>query len=172
MGDGPRISVIGCSGAGKTTVSTLAAQRLGVRRVELDALRHGPGWVETPDAEFSRLVAQEVARDAWVVEGNYHGVLGGLVRDRATSVVWLDPPRSVVMAQVFWRSFSRLITQVELWNGNRERWNWLDPEHPIRWAYSNYDNKRRAFEAAMDARWVRLRSRREMKDWLDSLTLP
>ncbi len=32
---------------------------------------------------------------------------------------------------------ARALTRRELWNGNRESFrNWLDPEHPIRWAWA------------------------------------
>ena len=170
MADGPRIAVIGNTGAGKTTLAALAARRLGLRHQELDALRHGPHWAETPDEEFRRLVAAEVARDAWVIDGNYNGVLGDLVWARATAIVWIDPPLPVVLWQVFWRSLVRLLLRRELWNGNRERLDWLSPGHPIRWAYSSHRSRRRTFAAAMDERWVRLRSRREAQRWLQRLS--
>ena len=123
-----RISIVGTCGSGKSTVAALAARRLGVPYVELDALRHGPGWVETPDDEFCRQVAALAGGDAWVIDGNY-GVVSELVWTRASQVVWLDLPLSVVMAQVIWRSVSRAVSGRELWNGNREDWRkWADPD--------------------------------------------
>lgn len=40
--------IASASGNGKTTLAQLAATRLGVPFVQLDALVHGPGWTETP----------------------------------------------------------------------------------------------------------------------------
>jgi adenylate kinase family enzyme len=41
---GPRIAVVGTSGAGKTTLSARLASRLDCPHVELDAFQHGPNW--------------------------------------------------------------------------------------------------------------------------------
>ena len=47
---------------------------------------------------------------------------------RADTVVWLDLPRSQVMRQIVSRTFRRVLTREELWNGNREPvenlWAW------------------------------------------------
>ncbi len=73
-----------------------------------------------------------------------------ILRDRATDAVWLDPPKAVVMAQVVWRSAFDAARRAELWNGNREDpWRWLDPEHPIRWAWSTFERKRAEHELRM-----------------------
>jgi hypothetical protein len=169
MNRAQRISVVGTSGAGKTTVAALAARRLGVPHVELDALRHGPNWTETPDPEFRRLVAEHTAQPGWVIDGNYP-VVRDLVWGRATAIVWIDPPLPIIMAQVIWRSASRAITRRELWNGNREQVrNWLDPGHPIRWAFSTHARRQSEFLAAMDSRWIRLRTRGAIRAWLATL---
>ncbi len=44
--------VASASGNGKTTLGRELARRLDVPFVELDALVHGPNWVETPDDEL------------------------------------------------------------------------------------------------------------------------
>ena len=164
-----RISVIGVSGAGKSTVARMAAARLGIPWVELDAIHHGPNWTEISPTELRRIVADLVSGEAWVIDGNYRKVRD-LIWGRATTVAWIDPSRSVVMAQVVWRSFLRAVTRQELWNGNHERIHkWLDPDHPIRWAWRTYRAQREEHQSLMASHWVRLRSRREIRRWLDSL---
>jgi adenylate kinase family enzyme len=161
----------GTSGSGKSTVGRAAALRLGIPYVELDAIRHGPNWTEMPDDEFTARVEAIAAGEAWVVDGNY-GAVRAITGERATAIVWLDLSRARTIWQVFVRSFSRAALRKELWNGNREQFRrWLDPEHPIRWAWSTHARRRREYEAAAagDDRWVRLRSRREVRAWLDSL---
>ena len=38
------------------------------------------------------------------------------------------------------------MTRRELWNGNREDWHeWIDPEHPIRWAWSKFSERREKY---------------------------
>ena len=88
-------------------------------------------------------MAAALETEAWVADGNY-----GLVRDRvwqrATHLVWLDYRRSVIMVRVVSRSFLRAVLRTELWAGNRERWrHMLRPSHPMRWAWSTWDRRRR-----------------------------
>jgi adenylate kinase family enzyme len=137
---GPRISVIGPSGSGKSWTASRIAQWLEAPHVELDAIRHGPDWTETPDDEFQRIVRGATSGERWVVDGNYTSVVRQIIWDRATDVVWLDYPRRTVMRQVIWRSFSRAALRQELWNGNRERFRtWVRADHPIRWAWATVD---------------------------------
>lgn len=167
-----RIAVRGTSGSGKSTVGRAAAERLGVPFVELDGIRHLPAWQELPDDEFRARVAEVVAGDGWVVDGNY-SVVRPTVDARATHVVWLDLPRWLTVAQVVRRSIGRVVLRRRLWNGNRERWRnllSLDPlESIVVWTWTTHGRRRREFEAMLDERWVRLRSRREIAAWLRSL---
>jgi adenylate kinase family enzyme len=163
---------VGTSGSGKTTLARQVARRLGLPHVELDAIRHQANWVEMPDDLFRQRVADIVAGDEWVIDGNY-GIVRDLTFGRATQVVWLDLPRSTVMRQVIWRSFCRAALGQELWNGNREPFTaWLRADHPIRWAWSTHARRRAEFEAQFGAHWYRLRSRREAQQWLATLPRP
>lgn len=51
----------------------------------------GPGWTAGDDAVMRDRVAQVIAGDASVIDGNYWRKIGGLVWTRADTVVWLDP---------------------------------------------------------------------------------
>jgi adenylate kinase family enzyme len=161
-----RILILGTSGSGKSTLARKISARLGIPHIELDAIRHQANWVELPDDQFR---AQAAAGESWVIDGNY-GVVKDLTRPRATTIVWLDLPRWRVMSQVIWRSAFRAITRQKLWNGNRERLSeLLSPGHPIRWAWSTHNRRRRDYAKEVDERWVRLRSRSATEFWLKSL---
>jgi len=141
-----RIVVVGTSGAGKTTLACRIAALLELRYIELDAINWQSGWRDLTrhdPEEFVRRVSEAIEAEAWVVDGNY-----GPVRERvwqcATHLVWLDYERPVIMARVISRSLIRAILRTELWAGNRERWrHMLRPSHPIRWAWSTWDRRRR-----------------------------
>jgi len=161
-----RVLVAGISGAGKTTFARSLSARLGLPRYELDALHHGPGWVKRP--EFEADVAAFSTGPRWVTEDQYGRFLGDLLWDRADTVIWLDLPRRTVMWRVIRRSVARALTQRELWNGNRENWrDWIDPEHPIRWAWSGHAAKREAVAARIarhpDITVIRLRTARQAR---------
>jgi len=170
-----RISVVGSSGTGKSTVARALARDLGVPFVELDAIFHQPGWVPLDDGEFRRRVAAVAAGDAWVIDGNYSAVRP-LVWARADTVIWIDLPRRAVMRQIIWRTLRRVTFRAELWNGNRERWanffSWNPEKSVISWAWHRHRVYRQRYATAMrdpayaQLRFVRLQSRADVRRFL------
>jgi adenylate kinase family enzyme len=146
-----RVSVVGNSGSGKTTLARAIAAGLGVPHLELDAVFHQPGWQPLETGLFRARVAEFVAADGWVVDGNYSAVQD-LVWQRADTVVWLDPPRRQVMRQLLGRTLRRMATRQELWNGNTEPWRnltTLDPERSIlAWAWTRHSTYAQRYRAA------------------------
>jgi adenylate kinase family enzyme len=156
-----RVSVVGNSGSGKTTMAAGLAAALGVPRLELDSVFHQPGWQPLPREEFRAVVSDFAAGDGWVIDGNYGSSIQDIVWGRADTVVWLDPPRYRVMRRLLWRTLSRMARRTELWNGNRERWAnllRLDPEESIlRWAWTQHRKYRdRYLQAVADPAWAQL----------------
>ena len=176
-----RISVVGCTGSGKTTMTRSLATSLGIPHLELDSVYHQPGWTPLPDDEFLSTVDSFTSQDRWVVDGNYHspGVLD-LAWSRADTVVWLDPPKRVVMSQVTRRTLNRGVRRQELWNGNRESlWNltkWDPEKNIIRWAWTRFEPTRARYESrTTDPQWshldvIHLRTSNEASDFLARLT--
>jgi len=170
-----RISVVGTSGAGKTTVARQLARNLGVPFVELDAIFHQPGWTPLPAGQFRRRVAELAAGDAWVIDGNYSTVRP-LVWARADTVIWIDLPRPLVMRQIIWRTLRRAAFRAELWNGNRERWanlfTWEPEQSVISWTWHRHAVYRQRYGAAMHDQdysqisFVRLQSRAAIRRFL------
>ena len=144
-----RISVVGNSGSGKTTVAKAIAEALGVPHLELDGVFHQPDWQPLDTEEFRRVVSEFTAAESWVVDGNYSGVRD-IVWRRADTVVWVDPPRHRVMRQLLARTMRRMATRTVLWNGNRERWIYLfRPEESILlYAWTSHRRLRARFQAA------------------------
>lgn len=147
-----RISIVGTSGSGKSTLGARLGQILGVPFIELDAINWQPGWTDLNTHrkdEFNARVADKIAADGWIMDGNY-GAVREAILARATDVIWLDYERPVIMRRVIARSFKRAWDQTELWagTGNTETFaRWLDKEHPIRWAWDTWAMRRARYEA-------------------------
>ena len=89
--------MVGTSGAGKTTLARKIATLLELQHIELDAINWQSGWRDLTrhdPEEFVRRVAEVIAAEAWVVDGNY-GPVRDRVWQRATHLVWLDYERPV-----------------------------------------------------------------------------
>lgn len=166
-----RVLVAGSSGSGKSTLAAELARRLSLPYVELDSLFHGPGWVPRP--EFDDDVRRLVAADRWVSEWQYTQARPVLLQ-RADTLIWLDFGRHTVMHRVLRRSFRRAALGEPMFNGNTERFrDWLDPTHPIRWAWSTHAQLRPMVLAALEQRRdltvIRLGSPGQVRRWLRSV---
>jgi adenylate kinase family enzyme len=168
-----RISVIGGSCSGKTTLSRKLSAVLGVPHIELDALHHGPNWDEAPAELLQQRVRDALAQapDGWVVDGNYHGKIGLLVQDAADLVVFLDPPFHTALRRAVWRTFSRSLTRKELWNGNRETFrNAFSKYSIVLWVIRTHRQVGPKWaERLAGYEVVHLRSPREVERWLESV---
>jgi adenylate kinase family enzyme len=171
-----RISIVGCSGAGKTTVARLIEQQLGIPRLELDGVYHQADWEPLATPAFQTAVTEFMdGHTSWVIDGNYAAVRDS-VWERANTVLWLDPPRWQTMAQIGWRTLRRSLTREPLWNGNREPIREilsLVPERSIlAWAWTRHPMYRTEYaERLTQPRWShlqfhRLQTRGAVEDWL------
>jgi adenylate kinase family enzyme len=161
-----RVAVIAsASGNGKTTLGRHLADRLGVPFVELDALVHGPNWVEISDDGLRELVEPIVAGDDWVIDGSYQRKLGNLVLERADTIVWLDLPIRVWLPRLLRRTLRRIVGREQLWNDNREslRDAFWGRESLVGYALGAHFRNRREFPARLAPyAVVRLRTPREV----------
>jgi adenylate kinase family enzyme len=170
-----RVHVKGTSGSGKSTFGHELARRLGVSYVELDALHHGPDWAEPTNEEFRARVreAMDARPGGWVIDGNYEVKLGDTVIGAADTIVWLDLPLPVKLRRLWLRTTHRIREDVELWSGNKESWRgaFWGRESLFGWMLRTHFRHRREWPRRYggDPRFVRLRSVREAKEWLDGV---
>lgn len=169
---GQRIAVIGTTGSGKTTMARRVAEHFNYSHTEIDALHWGPNWTENPVELFREQITQALSGDGWVVDGNYRSVRD-LIWSRIDTVIWLDYSLPVILYRLIRRTLHRVITQEELWNGNRENWRTalFSRDSIILWALKTYRRRRREYPELL-ARpeyagliVVHLRSPRQTRQW-------
>ncbi|WP_231933365.1 AAA family ATPase [Micromonospora coxensis] len=165
-----RILIVGNSGAGKSTLARSVARRLDLPLIHLDRHYWRPGWTAAHPADFRAEVAALAARERWVMDGNYAGTLD-LRLPRADLLVLVDPPWPLCLARVVRRRADpRAAGRPDLPDGCPER---LDLDF-IRYVSQYPRRSRPRVLAAVSAHApalpvVRLRSRRQVGRWLESL---
>lgn len=97
-----RICVIGCCGAGKSTLARRLGALLDMPVVHLDHHYWQPGWVPLDLATFRARVAALAAADRWILDGNYASTMD-LRLPRSDLVVLVDFPRRVCLVRVLRR---------------------------------------------------------------------
>ncbi|TDL23985.1 hypothetical protein BD410DRAFT_820528 [Rickenella mellea] len=104
-----RVHIVGNSG--ESTLAKELAEMLGVPSIHMDRVFWKPGWQEPTNEEFAAKLRALLDQypDGWVIDGNYDRRGGTLVGERATDVIWLDPPLLLYFPRICYRTFLRLL---------------------------------------------------------------
>lgn len=169
-----RVAIAGVAGAGKSTLARQLAAALDLPYTELDALHWGPEW--TPRPTFMDDVRALVARDRWITEWQYRSVRP-IIAERATVLLWVDPPFRVTLARVIQRTVRRRLRREKLWGGNVEPGLWhavFSPLGIIRWSITTRNKMRPLVTEASAAhpalRVVYVRTQADVRALLDAVS--
>jgi adenylate kinase family enzyme len=135
LSDKRRVLVIGCGGAGKSTFSRALARITGLPLIHLDRYYWSPGWRPMPEDAWNRRVAELIAPEAWIMDGNYANSLPARLA-RCDAVVFFDIGRRTCLWTALRRVVvHRFVPRPDLPEGcpesvDREflRWIWNFPE--------------------------------------------
>jgi adenylate kinase family enzyme len=97
-----RIAIVGSGGAGKSTLARRLGAVTGLPVIHLDREFWRPGWVRPSDAEWDARLAELLAGEAWILDGNFSRTMERRFAE-ADTIVLLDPPTIVCM----WRALRR-----------------------------------------------------------------
>jgi len=168
-----RIAIVGCGGAGKSTLARRLGSLLGIEVIHLDSHFWRPGWIETPAEEWAICQRDLLERETWIADGNYGGSFE-LRFAPADTILFLDLPRRVCL----WRVLRRWLvyagrSRPDVPPGCREK---IDLEF-LRWIWQFPRRSRPHLVAVLErhreGRQVEvLRSGREVARFLDSLAEP
>jgi adenylate kinase family enzyme len=164
-----KVMIIGSAGAGKSTLARILGARTGLPVVHLDKEFWNPGWVQTPRAEWIEKQERLLAGDRWIVDGNYGGTMDVRIA-LADTIVFMDFGRTVCLYNVMKRWLTHIgKTRVDMAEGCPEK---IDAEF-IRWVWDFPKRSRpeilRKIEANQDKKTVTLKTRGEVKRFLESL---
>jgi adenylate kinase family enzyme len=119
-----RIAIIGCCGAGKSTLARILGDKLNLPVIHLDAYYWQPGWQETAKNEWLTVHQELIAGDRWIIDGNYASTME-IRLARANTIIWLDFNRYLCLWRVIKRYFQYFGSKrPDMAIGCPERFNW------------------------------------------------
>ena len=164
-----RIIIIGCGGAGKSTLARTLGEMLDLPVVHLDKLFWKPGWVEMEREEFDALLQVELQKEKWIMDGNFNRTMPERMK-RCDTIIYLDFSRFACLMGVL----KRVITtygkvRPDMGEGCPER---IDLEF-LKWVWNFNKNKRESYykllNEAENVETIVLKNRRAVKLFLKSL---
>ncbi len=164
-----RIMIIGCGGAGKSTLARALGEKTGLPVVHLDQIWWSPGnWIHLEREEFDRLLMAEIEKSCWILDGDYSRTLPVRL-ERCDTVIYLDFGRMTCLRGWLGRVIkNRGCTRADMAPGCRER---FDPKFAA-WIWCfNRNNRRRYYEmlGKSDAVVYIFKNRRQVKRFLREL---
>ena len=164
-----RILIIGCGGAGKSTLAWQLGEKTGLPVVHLDQLFWHPGWVESTKDEIDAKIMEELGKPQWIMDGNYNRTLPMRLR-KCDTVIYLDFSRFACLFGVMKRVLTTYGTvRPDMAEGCPERFD-LDF---IKWVWNFNKTKReryyRLLNEAEGIEKIVLKNRRMVKRFLQSL---
>ena len=164
-----RILIIGCGGAGKSTLARQLGEKLELPVVHLDKLFWKPGWVEESSEEFDRKLALELEKTKWIMDGNFNRTMPQRL-SKCDTIIYLDFSRWACL----WGVVRRIITtygtvRPDMGDGCPERFDL----NFLRWVWNYNRDKRqrnyRLLNEAAHAEKIVLKNRRMVKQFLKNL---
>lgn len=166
-----KIIIIGSGGAGKSAFAKRLGEATKIPVLHLDKLYWKPNWQESAKEDWENFLETELAKDAWIMDGNFGGTLE-LRLKYCDTAIFLDLPRTVCVYRALKRWIKYYGTnRPDMTEGCNEKidleflgwiWNFPTIKKP------KIEEKLRAFEK--EKQIIRLRSQKEVeKFFADSL---
>jgi len=87
-----RVLILGCGGSGKSTLARQLGALTGLEVIHLDRLFWRADWKSLSREEFDAVLAQELEKPRWIMDGNYDRTVSVRLK-KCDTVIFLDYSR-------------------------------------------------------------------------------
>ena len=84
-----KISIIGGSGTGKTTLSESLSKDLNMPVYHIDGIHHLKNWKVRDSNERDKIILDLIKKEKWIIDGTYHSTLQARL-EKSDLIIYLD----------------------------------------------------------------------------------
>lgn len=99
-----RISIIGGSGTGKSTLCEILSNSLNLPAIHLDAINYNSNWEQVNKNKRDSIINSKSEQDKWIIDGNYMETLKNRLL-KSDLIIWLDYSTFTQLKGIFKRFF-------------------------------------------------------------------
>ena len=115
--------IIGCCGAGKSTLAKKVSEKTHLPLIHLDKLFWRPNWEETSKEKWENIVEKASDDPRWIMDGNYGGTMDIRLK-KADTIVFLNRSTWLCLFRVIKRMLLNYgQTRFDMAKGCRERFD-------------------------------------------------
>ena len=164
-----RILIIGCSGSGKSTLARALKEKLGLPVIHLDQLWWQEGWQHVSREEFDQRLDLALSMDRWIMDGNYSRTIPQRL-EKCDTILYLDFSRWACLLGMCQRVLGNYgKVRPDMSDGCPERFDWEFVKFIWNFNKNNRVRNYTYLAQAKHAESIVLKSRKEVRDFLDRL---
>ena len=135
-----KVLVIGCCGAGKSTLSKKLEKILKLPLIHLDKHYHKPNWEEPEKDEWEKTLSKLVKQKRWIMDGNYADSFD-IRFPLADTIIYLDYPSIKCCLRVIKRNITYFRKKrSDIADGCKERFDLFFLKFVLTFNYKNREN--------------------------------
>ena len=159
-----RISIIGGSGTGKTTLSNSLGKVLNIPVCHLDGFCYFENWEMRDKKERDNLILEKISEDRWIIDGTYNTTLETRLK-RSDLIIYLDYSTFAQLKGVFKRFFKNHGKEKEEIPGCKER---MVPDFfwfVVKWRKNKRPKTIQQLESVDKEKLLVFKNRKELNKW-------
>lgn len=133
-----KIMILGSAGAGKSTLARRIGTIIGIEVYHLDRFFWQKNWIPITQEELYKKVKSIVAKDSWIIDGNYSKSMD-IRFNNADMIIFLDMPLWLCLWRVIIRRFKYSNKQrSDMGEECKEKIDW----EFVKWIINYHKNKK------------------------------
>lgn len=162
-----KISIIGGSGTGKTTLSNNLGKKLHLPIYHIDAFHYKENWIVNDKKDRDKKILSKLEEEKWIIDGTYSSTLKERV-EKSDLIVFLDYSTLARIKGVLKRYFKNSGNEKEEIPGCKERISFGLMKSVLRWKRHKRSQIIEILKVVEKDKIIVFQNRKQLNAWYDN----